>query len=239
MQWYCIDVGEAVKTPNPARPPRTRRAEKAERTRQQIQEAAQALFLSRGYASTTMDAIARHADVAVETVYARFRNKIALLEAILEPAIVGTDDGRDIFDLPEIAHIRQTTDQRVQIGLLAAFSRGILERTHAAHRILASAAAVDPKAADLQRRDTSRRVGGQRRYIDMLTLHRPLRAGLTYDEAAATYSTLANPSTYSLLTGDLGWSADDFQAWLETTLARLLLEDSSARTHFPGPLDPR
>jgi hypothetical protein len=35
-------------------------------------------------------------------------------------------DGRDLFDLPEI---RQCTDQRTRVRMLARFSRGILQRT--------------------------------------------------------------------------------------------------------------
>ena len=83
--------------------PRTRRAERAEQTRRRILDAATALFIEKGYTAATIDAIAAAADVAVETVYSRFRNKANLLEAILEPAIVGADDGRDLFERPEIA----------------------------------------------------------------------------------------------------------------------------------------
>ena len=45
--------------------PRTRRAEQAERTRRRILAAATELFLSRGYAAATIEAIAGQADVAV------------------------------------------------------------------------------------------------------------------------------------------------------------------------------
>jgi AcrR family transcriptional regulator len=209
---------------NAVKPPvRNRRAEKAAQTRRSVIDAATELFLARGYASTTIEAIAQRADVAVETVYSRFRNKATLLEAILEPAIVGSADGRDIFDRPEIQQIQATTSHRDQIRQLAAFSRGILERSHEAHRILTSAAGSDPNAAELQRRDTARRITGQRRYIDMLLGNGPLRAGLTAEQAAATYSALANPHTYTLLVRDCGWTAQAFQQWLEDSLARLLL----------------
>jgi len=220
IQCYCIQMSATVKPPAQ----RTRRAEKAERTRRQILRAAHDLFLAGGYAPTTIESIATEADVAVETVYARFRNKAALLEAILEPAIVGADDGTDIFDRPEIAAIRDAADHGSQIQQLASFSRGILERTHTAHQILASAAPVDANAAALAHRDTRRRLEGQRRYVDMLLERGPLRRGLSYDDAAATYSSLANPTTYSLLVRDLGWTAEKFQGWLEDSLRRLLLD---------------
>ncbi|MDQ3897764.1 MAG: TetR/AcrR family transcriptional regulator [Actinomycetota bacterium] len=206
---------------------RTRRSERAEATRRRILEAAAALFDERGYASTTIEAIAADADVAVETVYSRFGNKATLLEAILEPAIVGANDGRDLFDRPEIADIRSCRDQRAQIRMLARFSRGILERTAVAHRILRSAAASDAKAAELQRRDTKRRGDGQRVYIDMLLANGPLREELTPEEAAATYSALSNPSTYALLVGERGWTPHHFEQWLGDSLTLLLLPHST------------
>ena len=213
-------MGSSVKAENARR---SRRSERAEQTRRRIVEAATALFAARGYAATTMESIAEQADVAVETVYSRFRTKANLLDAILEPAIVGVTDGRDLFDLPEIAEVRQCTDQRAQIRMLAHFSRGILQRTAVAHRILQSAAASDPTAAELRRRDAERRGTGQHTYIEMLLANGPLRDGLTADDAAATYSALSNPSTYALLCGERGWSADKFERWLGDSLTLLLV----------------
>jgi AcrR family transcriptional regulator len=210
-----------VKTTQNAR--RSRRAERAEQTRLRILESATALFDVRGYAATTMEAIAERADVAVETVYSRFRTKANLLDAILEPAIVGVTDGRDLFDLPDIARVRQCPNQRAQIRMLAHFSRGILERTAVAHRILRSAAASDAAAAELQRADAKRRGDGQRVYVEMLLANGPLRAGLTPSDAAATYSALSNPNTYALLVGERSWSADKFEEWLGDSLTLLLL----------------
>ena len=209
--------------PSVKSPPRTLRAEQAEQTRQRILAAAQALFLAKGFAGTTLQAIADEARVAVETVYSRFRNKPNLLAAILEKGIVQSEHAGDIFDLPEIEKIRTTTEQRTQVRLLATFSRGILERTHAAHRILRSAAEVDDLAAELQKRDTERRIDGQRIYIDLLAANGPLRSGLRPEDAAATYSALASPETYAFFVCSKGWSAERFEEWLADSLARLLL----------------
>lgn len=220
MQCYCSDMQPVVKSP--ARP-RTRRSDRAEQTRRRILDAASDLFIESGYTGTTIESIAARADVAVETVYSRFRNKANLLETILEPAIVGSDDGRALFDQPAIDEIRDCRDQRTQLRLLAHFSRGILERTHTAHRILQTAAASDTKAADLQQRDNARRCEGQKVYIDMLLANGSLRAGLTPGDAADTYSTLANPTTFAFLIQERGWTPDRFEQWLADSLIRLLL----------------
>ena len=205
------------------RAPRTLRAEQVSRTRRRILEAATALFLERGYAAATMEAIAAGAGVAVETVYSRFRSKVNLLAAILEVGIVGADDGRDLFERSEIAQIRAASDQCTQLRRLAAFSKDILERTDTAHRILHTAAAADPTAARLRESDTLRRREGQRVYIDMLLEKGPLRHGLTPEHAADTYSVLSSPETYAFLVGERGWTPEQFQHWLAETLIGALL----------------
>lgn len=50
-------------------------------TREKIVRAAHALFLERGYAATSMEDIARAADVAIRTIYLRFESKAAVLLA--------------------------------------------------------------------------------------------------------------------------------------------------------------
>src|SRR4051795_4005210 len=116
-------------------PTRTRRALKAERTRQAILQAAAKLFSTQGFAVPTISAIAAEADVAVETVYSRFGTKLTLLSDILETALVGNTRGVDMLELPEVATIRAITDQRTQLARLAHLSRGILERSALGHRI--------------------------------------------------------------------------------------------------------
>jgi AcrR family transcriptional regulator len=207
----------------PSSAPRTRRAEQAERTRARIVEAAARLFLERGYAATTVEAIAGEADVAIETVYARFRSKVNVLGAILEPAIVGGSGELDLLARPEIARIRATGDQRDQIRQLARYSRSIIERSFDAHRILESAVFSDPAAAELAQADTRRRLTVQRSYIAMLLANGPLRVGLTAEQAADTYSALASPYTWDLLVRQQERTPAQFEQWLTDCLLRLLL----------------
>jgi AcrR family transcriptional regulator len=207
----------------PVNSPRTLRAEQVQQTRQRIIDAAEALFLTKGYAAATLQAIAIEAGVAVETVYSRFGNKTNLLSAILEKGVVGTDADQDILEQPEMDEIRRSCDQREQLKLLAAFSRGLLERTDVAHRILRSAAHVDGAAAHLQQRDTIRRIEGQRVYIELVLANGSLRKGLTPAEAADTYSTLASPESFAFLVRERGWTAARFQRWLAETLTSALL----------------
>jgi AcrR family transcriptional regulator len=67
----------------------SRRQEAAARTRQAILDAALLLFAARGYAATPMTAIADHAGVALDTVYAAVGRKPELARLLIETAISG------------------------------------------------------------------------------------------------------------------------------------------------------
>ena len=57
----------------------------------------------------------------------------------------------------------------------------------------------------------------------MLLANGPLRDGLTPEVAQTTYATLASPETYAFLTGDRGWTPEQYEHWLTDSLTRLLL----------------
>ena len=123
-------MSEAVNTAK-----RTRRAEKAQETYRRIVEAATRLFLDRGYVPTTIDAIADAADVAVETVYARFRTKANLMVAVKDAAVT-EGGGIPLAQRPELAPLTAETDQRRQLQIAAALSRGMLQRVSPIYALL-------------------------------------------------------------------------------------------------------
>ena len=69
------------------------RAEQAAATRELVLDAATRLFVERGYAATSIDAIAEAAGVGRSTVFAAAGGKSWLLKTAYDRAIVG-DDGR-------------------------------------------------------------------------------------------------------------------------------------------------
>ena len=71
------------------KPTRKSRRRKADASRQRIVEAARAHFFSHGFRSVTMDDLADELGISKKTLYAHFRSKIALLEAVLaaHPAV--------------------------------------------------------------------------------------------------------------------------------------------------------
>jgi AcrR family transcriptional regulator len=203
--------------------PRDRRARQAAATRARIVEAADRLFVERGYPSTTIDAVAAEADVAVETVYARFKNKRNLLDAYLDVSITGDVEPVPLLDRPEVQAVGAAADQREQVELLAPIMRGVLERNAPVHAVLRTAMAVDPELEALAAEDDERRKATHRAFVEMLKSRGPLRTGLSIGEAVDTMSVLANPDTYAHLTRRRGWTPKRVERWLAASLALLLL----------------
>lgn len=201
-------------------PKRTRRADKAQQTHQRIVDAATRLFLERGYVPTTIEAIAEAADVAVETVYARFGTKTSLMVAVKDAAV--TERGQvPLPQRPELAALAAEPSQREQLAIAAALSRGMLQRISPVYAVLRDAAAADSALREHLAAEIDRRRRFQRTLIDLV--HAPLRDGLTTEQASETYSALANPDLYLLLTSHHRWTPGQYQTWLADTLQRLLL----------------
>jgi len=57
------------------------------RTANAIRDAAERLFIGRGYSATTMDELAQEADVAVGSIYAHFGSKEGVYSALIERAL--------------------------------------------------------------------------------------------------------------------------------------------------------
>lgn len=75
-------------------------------------DAAQAMFTKEGYARTTMDAVARTAGVTRKTLYARYANKEALLDAMIQRLL--------LVALPSAtAPLPAPTDVRAELTALA------------------------------------------------------------------------------------------------------------------------
>ena len=208
---------EDVKTP------RDRRARQVAATRARIVDAAGRLFSERGYGATTIDAVAAEADVAVETVYARFKNKRNLLDAYLDISIVGDAKPVPLLDRPEVQAVAAAPDQRRQVQLLARIMRRVLERNAAAHAVLRGAMGADSEVDALAAQDDERRKETHRSFVEILRTRGPLRTGLSTADAVDTLSALAHPDTYAFLTRRRGWTPARYERWLSDNLRLLLL----------------
>ena len=201
----------------------TLRRQQAIQTRARILDAAERLFADRGYAGTTMEAIASEAGVATDTVYAGFRSKPGLLHALIDVRVGGDDAPVALIDRPGPQGVEVERSQKRQIAGIAAGVTEVLERVRQVDDIMRGAAAVDPEVAALRERIQAARYDNMRRFASWVAANGPLRGGMGEDEAAAILWTLASPEVHRLLIAERGWSSARYRTWLEGTLTLVLL----------------
>jgi AcrR family transcriptional regulator len=201
-----------------------RRQAQARETRSQIVEAARRLFIARGYTGTTIEQIAQEADVSVETVYAVFGNKRALLSRLVGVSVVGDDEPVPLLEREGPQAVRREHNQQRQIAIFAHDIREIMERVGPVFGIMRTAAETEPDIAALLRGILEERMQGMAQFVRWLAGNGRLRAAMSLEDAAETTWAVTSAEVHHLLTVDRGWSGDRYEAWLRDTLTRLLLD---------------
>jgi AcrR family transcriptional regulator len=200
------------------------REESASRTRRRIVDAAEQLFVERGYAGTTIDAVAERAAVGRRTVFQSVGSKVELLKTAWDWAVVGDDQPIPVVDRPEIARMREERDPETLVELWVAQVMRVGSRTGPLARVLARAVDVDPEADALQTRiDVERRTGASM-FVDGLAAIGGLRRDVSPDEGADMAWVLMNPLFVGRLRDERGWGDDQVRAWL-VRLAKASLLD--------------
>ena len=217
---YSTDVAKNVK-PRPY--DTTNRQRQAAQTRRRIFEAAQELFTRDGYVTTTIAAIADHAGVAVQTVYASAKSKRDILKGILDLSISGEDEHVPIQASSRWREIEAEPDPRTKLRRLARLHREICVREAPAFAIMADAAGSDPEIRTLMHDMADRRYEDHHRLAKTLHQSGHIRRDLSARRAADIISALANERTYLALVRDRRWPAQDYEGWLADQLAAALL----------------
>jgi len=193
----------------------TLRQRQAAATANLIVVGAKQLFLEKGYASTTIDAIAARVEVAPSTVYAVFGSKRGILRAI-----------RTAWH--EQSHIREVTygdlgdaSAEERIEKLAKGTRSQWETGAEVIAIYNGAAAADVEAAA----ELSLALEGRRKGMELFAqgLENHLRPGLNTTRAAGILQALCSPEVFNELVRRSGWSLDDYQVWLIQIIKHELL----------------
>jgi AcrR family transcriptional regulator len=202
-----------------------RRQAQARATRLRITEAAKALFIEHGYPATTLEAIARAADTSLPTLYRLFASKRALLKAVLDVSFGGDDQPVAFGDRPEVRAARAEPDPVALVRSFARIGRDFMERSSAIMHVLATAAQVDPDAAQLMEQIRRQRRTGQSRIVDALSAPDALDPELEFSEAADIIYLVMSPDTHRILTVECGWTAEQYEQWLVRSLRALLRPD--------------
>lgn len=204
------------------------RDEQARTTRRTIVEAGAALFVERGFAGTTVDAIAERAGVSRKTVFTSVGGKAGLLKVAIDWALVGDDEPVSLDARPVFRELVQETDPQKAVVIWAHMVTGIAARLALLHPVLTAAADVDEQAAALNAISERNRLGGARGFVEQLHSLGALRGDLSVERAAAMASLLMDPLGYRRLVLGDGWTADEYADWVaRLTAASFLLQQQS------------
>ncbi len=196
---------------------RAARADKARATRQRIIAAATELFIRDGYLQTTMADIARHAEVAVQTLYLSFGSKVAVFAAALDVAIAGDDQPLPVLERPWFARLRAETDPVAALDIVADNATKIIDRVYPLYAAMSNASA-DPELAEVRDRNKRQRFASHLPVIQELARRAGFNQHLPAERATEILYTLLSEETYGLLVAEHGWSVPDWSGWVRRHL---------------------
>jgi AcrR family transcriptional regulator len=185
-----------------------RRADAAAATRSAILEAARELFLTGGYAATTVPQIARAARVAVPTVYTSTGGKADILAALLGPAV------GDPAVAESLAALQASDDPDEVIRILAEGIRLTHERHWDTIIRLFPQAQSEPAAAQVYERILAEYQEALGRAAAKLDRLGALRAGVSVTDALDLLWLYLGGGSWMALCRDRGWSLERARDWL-------------------------
>ncbi len=201
-----------------------RRQERARETRRAILDAAGKLFVDPGYGAATLTAVAAEAGVAIQTVYAVFRNKRQLLSELIDFRIAGDDDPVALPDRPFVAEIEALADPRAKLARYAEHLTSVQARQADVMLALAGAATSDTDAAAIWRKNLDERRQGMTMFARGLAGAGCLRADHTVESAADVLFLAMDVRNYDWLVRQRGWSVTRYQRWYVDSVAAAIFD---------------
>jgi AcrR family transcriptional regulator len=198
-----------------------RREDAAAATREAILSGARDLFLTRGYAATTVPEIARAARVATPTVYASTGGKAALFAELLQPAI------NDSTAADAMTAARQATDPERVLALCATAARSGQERYWDIMYGLVRRPPDDDLAQQAIANVADKCMQALTVIAQRLDDLGALKPGISPGRAADMLWFYFGPNAWYSLVGDRGWTFDQAKQWLLDASRRDLLTESA------------
>jgi len=202
------------------------RQDKAAATRRRMLDAAYELFCSDGYRTTTMEAIADRAGVAVQTLYFTFHTKDELFQAVHERTVLGDENLPPPMQPWYVAAVaaEDITDavRHICRGVLS-ISRRVAPMIPAFHAV-----AGDPAGAVWERSQQLRH-DGMVDLVAALSRKTPLRKNVTRDQAADVLYLLLGPDLYWTMILGRGWTERQLANWTERVVLNDLFDVQTAQ----------
>jgi len=197
----------------------SRRKAAAEQTRRRILQAARRLFSTHGFDKVTIAELASEAGVAPPTIYAAYRSKSGVLQALLREALFG---GRyEALVKKALA----SDDPRERIRMAASIARAVHDSAKAETALIRGAAALSRELEAMERSGERQRYERQLPTIELLFEQRKSARGLDIHRARDILWALTGRDLYRMLVIERGWSSDAYEEWLADVLERALVRD--------------
>jgi TetR/AcrR family transcriptional regulator, regulator of autoinduction and epiphytic fitness len=203
-----------------------KREEQARQTRREIVETAHRLFVARGYPATTIELIAQEAGVAIQTMYSSVGNKRDVLWAVLETRVAGDDAPRSLFDRFR-DDLGGAADPRDRLGAAVRFGREVMERSADVHRIMQSAAGLDPEIAAALTEAERRRYRDASEIVGLIAGEHGFGPDMDARTAADLWFAVTSYEVYELLTGSRRWPPARYETWITAALCPLIAHPCS------------
>jgi AcrR family transcriptional regulator len=215
-------MSEIVKTnKRPYRAPR--RAAAAAQTREAILHAAKHRFEARGWAGTTIAAIAADAEVSPKTIEALFATKAALLAAVVDYSLRGDASDEPMLARKAAQTMQSAPDAVTMLDRHVEYAIPITARSARIAAVIESATGSDKRVAELWARMTHNRRFGARWAAETLLQKPGVRSDLTLEQAQRTFTIAIDWATYRTLHLELGLSHNQLHEWMRSYYQRMFL----------------
>jgi AcrR family transcriptional regulator len=195
----------------------SKRAAAALLTRQRVLISARVLFGRYGIDEVTIARIAGKADVAPATVYALFKSKDGILQAIIKESLFGPH-----FQIAQKL-LDGVSDAALLVALTAKVARAIYESETRDLGLIRGASAFSPALRKIERRFETMRYEMQADRLKLLFQQGKARDGLDLDTARRIMWMYTSRDIYLMLVHEGKWTPDAYEAWLERTLCEALI----------------
>jgi AcrR family transcriptional regulator len=198
------------------------RASRAAETRRRVLAEATSLFLDRGYAATTVRAVAEAAAVSPESIYKGFGSKAALLKAAYDVLLAGDDQQVAMAARPAIAAVREAATPAAAAAAYAGLARVISSQVGPLLQVVLGARGTDADLDAFVATIDEERLRGTGAVVAAWQERGWLRTDLALPEARDRLWLAISPPSYLMLR-DRGWSDDDYERWVAETVGCAVL----------------
>ena len=198
------------------------RRRQAERTRARVLDVARRLFLTDGYAVTTVASIASGSSVSVETVYKSFGGKSGLVRALHDTSLRGA--GPVPAEERSDAMAGRASNPHEIVHGWGRLTTEVMPRVAPILLLVRAAAGADPEMSALRRETEDARLARMQHNARYLWDAGHVRVGIGLAQARDVLFAYSAPELYETLVLRQGWSLDVYGDFVAQGIAAALLD---------------